>query len=277
MDTASMTGRSVAMTAINHVLAPLDGTPAAEAALRWLQSLPLRRLTLLRVCEQQAADDMEAEQYLVDVAARLGAEERTIETVVRSGCPAETIVDAARGADLVVMSTGARGGGGRLLFGSVADRVARHSPTPALLIRHGTMADEPAAVRRLVVPLDGSTAAERAIAPAMGLARALDCPIHLITVDETDSERRSGGNDRASEPYMRRHVQALGASGLTASTERRSGDPGKQLLDAVSRDDLLVLTTHGRGAARRWQIGSVAEKLLRQATAPVVLVRADSP
>jgi nucleotide-binding universal stress UspA family protein len=41
--------------------------------------------------------------------------------------------------------------------------------------------------------------------------------------------------------------------------------------------DLLVITTHGQGAARRWQIGNVAEKLLRQAATPVALVRADTP
>jgi nucleotide-binding universal stress UspA family protein len=41
--------------------------------------------------------------------------------------------------------------------------------------------------------------------------------------------------------------------------------------------DLLVITTHGQGAARRWQIGNVAEKLLRQAATPVALVRADMP
>nr|MBA3450124.1 universal stress protein [Chloroflexia bacterium] len=50
-----------------------------------------------------------------------------------------------------------------------------------------------------------------------------------------------------------------------------------ELLAAVGPGDLLVITTHGQGAARRWQMGRVAEKLLGHASAPLVLIRADSP
>ena len=48
-----------------------------------------------------------------------------------------------------------------------------------------------------------------------------------------------------------------------------------EVMATLGTGDLLVITTHGQGAARRWQIGYVAEKLLRQAAAPVALVRAD--
>jgi nucleotide-binding universal stress UspA family protein len=258
------------MTAIDHVLAPLDGTPAAEAALRWIQHLPLHRLTLLRVCERESPPSDEAEAYLQSVAERFNATERSVQTRVLAGCPAESIVEAARVADLVVMATGAHGGGGRLLFGSVADRVARHSPTPTLLLRHGTVPDQPTAIRRIVVPLDGSPAAQRALLPATVLAGALECPIHVVNVDESD-------DSAIPESQLQQLARTLSTGGQTATSERRSGGAASELLKAVSFGDLLVLTTHGRGAQRRWQIGSVAEKLLRQATAPVVLVRADLP
>jgi nucleotide-binding universal stress UspA family protein len=59
------------------------------------------------------------------------------------------------------------------------------------------------------------------------------------------------------------------------TTEVRHGEPAPELLEALAAGDLLVISTHGEGPARRWQIGSVAERLLRHADAPVVLIRAD--
>ncbi len=51
------------------------------------------------------------------------------------GGPLERIIDAARGADSIVMSTAGRTGIPRLLIGSVAERVVRHSPAPVLTVR----------------------------------------------------------------------------------------------------------------------------------------------
>jgi nucleotide-binding universal stress UspA family protein len=57
--------------------------------------------------------------------------------LVRDASPAESIIDAATAevVDLIVMSTHGRGGLARWTFGSVADKVARHSPCPVLLVR----------------------------------------------------------------------------------------------------------------------------------------------
>ena len=113
-----------------------------------------------------------------------------IETRIAHGGPAEAIVDDAADADLIVMSTQGAGGGGRLLFGSVADRVARHAPAPTLLLRggHHPVAAQP--VQRIVVALDGSLAAERALPLATLLATRLHVPVHFVTVD--DAERDGG-------------------------------------------------------------------------------------
>jgi nucleotide-binding universal stress UspA family protein len=133
------------------------------------------------------------------------------------------------------------------------------------------------AVRRVVVPLDGSPASERALAPAIALTRALDSAIHLVSVVEPEDVVDTDVNDGSTAMHLARNAQEIETLGLAVSYEQRSGEPASELLSAVSPGDLLVITTHGRGAARRWQIGGVAEKLLRQATAPVVLVRADLP
>jgi nucleotide-binding universal stress UspA family protein len=275
------------VTGLDCILIPLDGSERAEAALDWACTLPARRVRLLRVCPEEPSETQAAVQYLEEVAARFCPPERTLETRVAFGGPAECIVDDAADADLIVMSTQGAGGGGRLLFGSVADRVARHAPAPTLLIRggHQPVATQP--VRRIVAALDGSLAAERALPLATLLARQMGVPIHLVSVGdqiasraEGDSERPGGhsaSRDEAPETYLGRTAVSLEAREVSASTEVRSGLAAVEVMATLESGDLLIITTHGQGAARRWQIGNVAEKLLRQAAAPVVLVRADTP
>jgi len=274
------------MTELDCILIPLDGSERAEVALDWAYALPAQRVRLLRVCPEEPGDT-QAAQYLQEVAARFPPSERAIETRISYGGPAERIVDDAADADLIVMSTQGAGGGGRLLFGSVADRVARHAPAPTLLLRggHQPVATQP--VRRIVTALDGSLAAERALPLATLLARQLGVPVHLVSVNDQSTsraERRSGESpadrsaprDEAPDMYLGRTAASLEALEVSASTEVRSGPAAVEVMAALGSGDLLIITTHGQGAARRWQIGNVAEKLLRQAAAPVVLVRADT-
>ena len=276
------------MTGLDCILVPLDGSERAEAALDWACTLPAQRVRLLRVCPEEPPQSQAAAQYLEEVAARFCPPERTLETRVAFGGPAERIVDHAADADLIVMSTQGAGGGGRLLFGSVADRVARHAPAPTLLLRggHHPVAAQP--VRRIVAPLDGSVAAERALPLASLLARQLGVPIHFVSVSdqimsraERDPEQPPGDGsatrDEAPHTYLARTAASLEAGDVSTSTEVRSGPAAVEVMATLGSGDLLIITTHGQGAARRWQIGTVAEKLLRQAAAPVVLVRADNP
>jgi nucleotide-binding universal stress UspA family protein len=275
------------MTGLDCILVPLDGSERAEAALSWASALPAQRVRLLRVCSEHP-ESQEAAEYLDKLAARFRPPGRAIETRIAYGGPAEGIVGDAVDADLIVMSTQGAGGGGRLLFGSVADRVARHAPTPTLLLRGGHHPVNTQPVRRIVVALDGSPAAERALPLATLLATRLQVPIHFVTVDDQVSPRtdqdhgRHAGDQSAShgekaEAYLEATAASLLALDIVTSTEVRSGPAAIEVMAALGTGDLLVVTTHGQGAARRWQIGNVAEKLVRQAAAPVALVRADTP
>lgn len=264
------------MVTLKHVISPLDGSEQAEAALQLLRFLPIQRLTLIQVCEEPSAAPDEAQRYLDDVVQRMGPDCPEVETRVVTGGAAEEIVAAAAGADLIVMSTRGAGGGGRLLFGSVADRVARHAPAPALLLRGGRSPVNPAALERIVVPLDGSPAAERALPLATALADSLSSTLHLVTIDES-AEAGAEPSAAQSSAYLEQLGALANSAERETTTEQRAGDPAGELLGLVGPGDLLVMTTHGQGAARRWQIGHVAEKMLRQAAAPVVLVRADTP
>jgi nucleotide-binding universal stress UspA family protein len=276
------------VTGLDCILVPLDGSQRAEAVLSWASVLPAQRVRLLRVCPEDNSDSQEATRYLEEVAERFRPRGRTIETRVAHGGPAEGIVDDAADADLIVMSTQGAGSGGRLLFGSVADRVARHAPVPTLLLRGGHHPVTTQPVQRIVVALDGSPAAERALPVATLLARLLQVPVHVVTVaDHSSSEAvrdsgrhardQSASRDETRDAYLEGTAASLQALDVVISTEVRSGPAATEVMATLGTGDLLVITTHGQGAARRWQIGNVAEKLLRQAAAPVVLVRADTP
>src|SRR3990170_1633771 len=149
------------------ILVPLDGSELAEAARATgveRQAKFGSRLLLLRAVEplsrrlaqppaifespaaaaanvellekMTAAEREEAQTYLEALRPRLERGGR-VEALVMEGEAAEAVVSAAaaRGADLVVMSSHGRGGLGRLVFGSVADAVLRQSGVPVLLIR----------------------------------------------------------------------------------------------------------------------------------------------
>ncbi len=266
------------MTAFACVLIPLDGSERAEAALDWVRVLDAQRIRLLRVCPDGEEDTtLAAREYLTTAAVRSYPAGTTIDIRVVSGDPAERIVAEAAETDLIVMSTQGAGDGGRRLFGSVADRVSRHAPTPTVLLRGGRAAVPTAPLQRIVVPLDGSPAAERALPLGVKLAAVLGAPVHLVSVHETSpGEHADPANQRdAVAAYLDREAAAIATEVVIASTEVRAGTADAELLAAVGPGDLLVITTHGRGAARRWQIGRVAEKLLRHAAAPIVMIRAD--
>ena len=71
------------------------------------------------------------------VAAAIGdATDVTVETAVMEGSPAEVLVDAAQGADLLVVGTRGHGGFTGLLLGSVSQQTAHHAPCPIVIVPH---------------------------------------------------------------------------------------------------------------------------------------------
>lgn len=129
---------------LEHAVMPLDGTPAAEAALDLIDVLAgavVREVTLLRAVSAsgQPGADEEAARYLDGVQqrvmSRLGDRDCSISTRILHGQAGDRIVDQARaGCDLVIMATRGETGTRRWLFGSTADRVLHDCQTPLLLI-----------------------------------------------------------------------------------------------------------------------------------------------
>ena len=151
-----------------RVIVALDGSPSAEAVLRFLVEIagPLdMTVVLLRVLEpfppsvvegtrHVILEDIEArrrdaEEYLAPLASELRSHGVDATWQVRRGRPAEEILTAAREsrADLIAMATHGRTGLGRLLFGSVAESVLRHAAVPVFMIRQPDAVDTVSAAK----------------------------------------------------------------------------------------------------------------------------------
>jgi len=141
---------------------------------------------------------------------------------------------------------------------------------------------------RVMVALDGSEVAERALATAEELARRLGAPLHLIRVADP-TWLRFGANEAALEyaalgdafadeereaaAYLERTRAGLKERGVDATTDVRRGAAAVELAAVTGPSDLLVMASHGRGGPARWLLGSVAEDVTRHARGPVLLVR----
>lgn len=264
------TGAARRVPVYGRILVPLDGSDLAGRALSLAAALPARSIRVLRVlAEDDATPDGEASAAILAACGAL--HDGTVEAEVRRGSAADAIVAAAADADLLVMTTRGNGAGGQLLFGSVADLVARHAPVPTLLLRTTGEPIEPRPPACLVVPLDGSAPADRALPVARGLAERLGLPVRVVAVDDG----RAFPDLAAAAGRAERAAADLRAAGLDAVGDAVSGDPRDELPALARPGDLYVMTTHGGDGAQRWTIGRVAERVLRAAPAPVLLVRSD--
>lgn len=277
----------------DRILVPLDGSHAAEVALKVAALLPARSIQLVGV-EPDCTDLSDLctgararETYLESVATDLRQHGHAVTTMVAFGDPAEQITALARAADLIVMSSHGRGAMGRAMFGSVADEVMRHSATPTLIVRGEHWKAD--ALRRIVVPLDGSTLAEHALSLAVTLGDAMSIPVHLVRIVDFDQvqasvlaglaaaeacARQQDELAREARSYMAQQALKFQAGHSQITSEVRIGDPVDELLAVIQPEDLTVLATHARGGIARWFMGSVAEDIVQRSAGPVLLVRA---
>lgn len=142
------------------ILVPLDGSPLSEQVLEDVKAVISTNkkgclITLLRVVEPLLQDYLldyvnvneiesakkrnvsDAKDYLVSIAEELTKVGMRVEVeLIVDGSAAEAILDYAKSnnIDLIVMSTHGRSAVHRWIFGSVAQRVLRHSPVPVLIV-----------------------------------------------------------------------------------------------------------------------------------------------
>ncbi len=136
--------------------------------------------------------------------------------------------------------------------------------------------------QRILVPLDGSTLAEAVLPQVEELARLHGSEVLLLRValahglPGTDQTALQVQTVEEADRYLATIEEQLVAQGIKALVSVRYGHAAEEILDHARRAhaDLIAMTTHGRSGIRRWMLGSVAEKVVRAAPVPVLLLRA---
>jgi nucleotide-binding universal stress UspA family protein len=145
--------------------------------------------------------------------------------------------------------------------------------------------------QRILVPIDGSVTAERALQEAIKLA-AGKAQLRLVYVIEQVYPLDTEGYAFIDYVALQEAVRQTGERTLAQAAEkvRRSGMtaetalldvPGERVASVIDgealnwRADLIVIGTHGRSGLSRLLLGSVAEGVVRGASVPVLLVRAE--
>ncbi len=294
-----------------RILVPLDGSEVAEVALPYAEQLAGRlgsEIILMSVSHSTDEQDQQVlRSYLQKtvaatrekVARYLGkpaGEAITIEPMVLVGDPAESIVDYADRSDvgLIVMATHGRSGIRRWALGSIADKVLRATKQPVVLIRaKGARPDvrEKGVLSKALVPMDGSKEGETVISYIENLASKLGAEITLLQVVAIAYHVYISGDAPAQIPYTLEEMEPLKAGaasylekmasglkerGVAVKCEVRVGAAGQEIIRLAEEinADVVAMSTHGRSGVGRLVFGSVAERVVRSGSTPVLLVRA---
>jgi len=322
------------MIMFKRILVPLDGSTRAERALPiaariaraadgsvilvQVATLPATYSTYLASSAYTEAIETElknAEDYLNALAnSELLAGIET-ETKALFGAVAQTILSVAcsYSADLIVMSSQGKTGLKRWVLGSVAQKIARHSPLPVFVLHEGgplPARPQPDAHHPLqaLVTLDGSALAKAALEPAAKLVAALSSPakgaLHLLRVvkppvldvkgmegDQEYIERLKENALHKAKTYLNSVADNLREGPLAdlklsitwsvaidddvAHAIIHMAENGEDAEGAgvFGRCDLIAMATHGRGGFQHWVLGSVTERVLGATKLPILVIR----
>jgi nucleotide-binding universal stress UspA family protein len=287
------------------ILCPTDFSPGSRQAMRLATDLANRDEAELVIAHswyvpptafageqafspevlQDMADDAQRD---LDAAVReaSGDGARRVSGKLLSGTPWAEIETALEKEpfDLCVIGTHGRTGLSRILLGSVAEKVIRHSPCSVLAVRSQSERAPSAPFAHVLIPTDFSESARLALDLATQLVRpdgtitllhVLEIPIIYSGEMSLDDIRRV--LDKESATALDQEAARLRAK-TTATVEviSRVGYPGAQTLAALDADrsvDLVVMGSHGRTGIKRVLLGSVAEKVVRHAHCPVLVAR----
>jgi nucleotide-binding universal stress UspA family protein len=134
-------------------------------------------------------------------------------------------------------------------------------------------------ITNILVPLDGSELAERALPYATALARASDGTLMLLQAVDAIGLARRPEDEPDPLTRLQASVATLRAGGVKAEpylSHRYMEEVGQAIARSARERaaDLIVMSTHGRGGLGRWIYGSVADAVLREAAVPVLLIPA---
>jgi nucleotide-binding universal stress UspA family protein len=231
------------------------------------------------------------------LASNEGSGSVPIEFEIGEGQAAKEIMAQAIASrsDLIVMGTHGRAGFERLVLGSVTEKVLRHAGCPVLTVPP-RVADAvpfpPVIFKRIVCAIDFSDCSMRALDYAMSLAQEANAHLTVVHVVEPLPDLPNDGSETvlarpaligelaaaAEEQARTRLAKAIPPDVRTfceVETVQTVGTPAHEIvkLAAAQASDLIVIGVHGRSAADLVLFGSTAQRVVRQATCPVLTLR----
>jgi len=151
----------------------------------------------------------------------------------------------------------------------------------------GGFGDSSTAIKKLLVPLDGSELAHSAVPFAEGLAKTIGASIVLFHALTPPVVAYQGGEAIGLDPrliegleegarrFLTEAEQEVSSKGLRAKAVLGTGSPVDSIGAAARQEgaDIIVMSTHGRSGLGRFVLGSVADAVVRRTSLPVILVR----
>jgi nucleotide-binding universal stress UspA family protein len=203
---------------------------------------------------------------IADLKRKLGPE-----AVVRcsAGAVGDGIISWTReGYDLAVMSTHGRTGIARVVTGSVAEYVVRHSRIPVLVVRRRVCE-----ARSIVAPVSLEPEAWGAFLAAAHVAEHLQRPLRVLHVVAGGMPGHStvAGLNRTLDEWINRLPERIGKA-CRPSRELAFGSVAEQICVSAREYDLIALSTRPKGLLAETVLGTTAERVLRHARSPVLAI-----
>lgn len=279
---------------MRRIVVGTDGSDPSVAALAWTVRLARTVGAQVEVVTAAAqlplADPFGAGWVVADAVAsareaqqaalsRVEHEDVELDARVEEGQPAGVLLGASDGADLLVVGTHGHGALESALLGSVGPQLVPHAACPAVVVP-----EDPGAVDRIVVGVDGSEEALHALRWAAGLARVVEADVELVaayhaapigigspwvapveTVGEAEM-RQSALN------LLDTAVERADAADVVIERTAVSGPAATRLRDRAEEAHLLVVGSRGHGGFTGLLLGSVSRRCLAHPPCPVVVV-----
>jgi nucleotide-binding universal stress UspA family protein len=288
---------------MERIVVGVDGSASSARALRWAaREAALHRLPLVAVAawlppeEPQGwlgegavtfSDEIDALTALdrrVDQALGVAGADRVERRVVRDR-PGPGLVVASTGASLLVVGVRRFGALRSELLGSVSRHCLHHASCPLAIVREPGWQTDGAEVERIVVGVDGSPTARRALRWAICEAGARGAALEVVHAWQRPYFGLDLGPvlpDEATQMADARRildeaVDQEDTGGVAQGVERSlvAGEAASALLERAGGADLVVVGSRGAGGFRDLLVGSVGQQVARRAPCSVVAVPPD--
>lgn len=299
----------------DDVLVGIDGSEASLHAAEWAASYARNHgLGLHLVCAYAvpsfttaaldggyaALDDTAiaegARAVLEEAKARVARFGVPVTGAVATGDAAAVLVELSQGARVAVVGTRGRGGFTERLLGTVSSALPAHAACPTIVVPHrpaavegvtdGAGPSDDVQVRRIVVGVDGSPAAEYALHRAVQEAEVWGAELTALTGVPVAAgagllawlpaavDREAVLRDVAEGLDIVVDRALVDHPGVTVERRTVDGTGAQQLMAASAEADLLIVGSRGRGGFTGMLLGSTSQAVLHHSACPVMVVTA---